>query len=321
MNKAIVDALRQNMREALARNRLDEAADILVRLKKEDPLSRETRGFELELYISSGRYSEAENLARQLCSLFPDSGRIHFLAGKLAYRQKNYAEAEAGFRESQRIYPAAQTQYWLGRTLTQTGRFEEAESLLLSCREHNPRVLLDLAWLHERRNDLEAALAAYDEFLEAHPGNSYAADQRVRIRAKMLEPEALIEEMHAMEDLGEPVPPTLLPEYVSKLFQSGQAPRARDEVASHIGGVDPKVAVQIAWICYKAQAYDLACSIFLAHLPANLNNHKYLVALETAATRCDRIPQVIEAYHPYLDLARHLHGRSKSLARRPRGPR
>lgn len=308
------------MREALAQNRLCDAGDILAILKKEDPLSRETRGYELEFYISSNRLVEADALAKQLCSLFPESSRIHFLAGKLAYRQKRYEEAETCFRESQRIYPGPQTQYWLGRTLTQTGRFDEAESLLLAAREHNPRAVLDLAWLYERKNDLEAALQACDEFLEAHPGNTFAAAQRVRIRARMLEPEALIEEVSTLADLGERVPASLFPEFVRKLFESGQTPRAREEIASRMESMDAKLGVQVAWVCYKAQAYDVACTLFLAHLPANLDNRKYLVAMEAAAAKCNRISQVLEAYRPYLAQARHLYGRCRSLARRFRNP-
>ncbi len=316
MSNAILGALRHNMREALAKNRLRDAEDILVRLKNEDPLSRETRGFELELYINSDRLAEADALARQLRILFPDSGRIFFLAGKLAYRQKRYEEAEGYLRESDRIYPNQGTRYWLGRTLTQTGRFDEAESLLLAARENNPRALLDLAWLYERKNDPEASLQFYDQYLKIRPEDAFAVGQRVRLRARMLEPEALIEEVTALKDLGEAVAPALQAEYVQKLFESGRAPRAREEVMARMGTWDTKTAVQVAWICYKAKAYDLACSLFLTHLPSNLTNRKYLVALESAAVKCNRIPQVLEAYHPHLQNALHLYGRSRSLSRR-----
>ncbi len=309
------------MREALAQRRWHDVEDLLAILKKEDPLSRETRGFELEFYIGTGRLAEADALARQLCTLFPDSGRIQFLSGRLAYRQKRYEQAEACFRESNRIYPNAGSAYWLGKTLTQIGRFAEAESLLLAARERNPRALLDLAWLYERKNDLEAALGAYEEFLKLHPEDSYAAGRRVRIRAKLLDPDAFIEEVSSLEDLGESIPTALFPEYVRKLFESGQGPRAREEIAAHMSDMDARTAVEVAWVCYRAQAYDLACILFLAQLPANLDNRKYLVALEAAAAKCNRVFQVLEAYHPYLEQARHLYGRSKSLSRRSRNSR
>lgn len=313
MTKAIVDALRQNLRQALAQRRLAEAEQILSRLKKENPLSVETRGFELELFIESDRIEEATSLAEQLCRTFPDSARIFFLAGKLAYRRKNYEAAEARFRESQRIYPSAQTQYWLGKTLTQTGHFEEAESLLISVRDQNPWALLVLGWLHERRNDFESALKAYDDFLEHYPGNRFASEQRVRIKAKLLDPEALIDEANMLADFGERLPDAMFVELVEKLFETGQTPRAREEIGARLDAMEPREGVRVAWICYRHQAYDLACALFLNHLRANLFNFKYLSALEAAARKCDRLPQVLDAYRGFGPEARHLYGRRKFL--------
>ena len=134
MPRPLVGTLRENMWRALSEGRLHDAEEILSRLKQEDPLSQETRGFELEFYLNSNRIAEANALRRQLCRLFPQSGRIFFLAGKVAYRLKDYKEAEFHFRESYRIHPNWRTEYWLGKTLTQSGGFEEAESLLLSAR-------------------------------------------------------------------------------------------------------------------------------------------------------------------------------------------
>ncbi len=318
MAKAIIGTLQHNMRQALGAGRLKEAEAILARLQKEDPLSAATRGFELEFYLNSERFSEAEALAEQLCRLFPDSARILFLAGKLDYRRKRYPEAEARFRESLRLYPSRQTQYWLGKTLTQSGKFDEAESLLHLALEHQRLALLDLAWLYERKNDLEAALRALDEFLSEDPDNAYAAQQRIRIRAKMLEPEELVSEMGVLAGLGEEVPPSLFPEYVERLFQTGQSPMAREEIASRMRELDPKNAVRLAWICYKAQAYDLACTLFLAHLDGNRSNIKYLTALEAAADKCGRLKEVAEAYKPFLSQSGQFYGRLRSLARRGR---
>src|SRR5207249_7887387 len=115
------------MWRALSDGRLQDAEEILNRLKQEDPLSQETRGFELELCLNSNRLAEANALARQLCRLFPQSARILFLAGKVAYRLKDYKEAESHFRESHRVYPHWRNQYWLGKTLTQSGHLAEAE--------------------------------------------------------------------------------------------------------------------------------------------------------------------------------------------------
>ena len=316
MSNRVVGILRQNMRRALSEGRLQEAEQILAQLKIEDPLGRETRGFELELYLNANRLTEARALARQLCRLFPESGRIFFLAGKVAYRLKHYEEAEAHFRESQRIYPTWRTQHWLGKALTQAGRFDEAESLLLVAREHTEAALLDIAWLHERRSDLDAALKAYDDYLEAHPGDQYAGEQRVRVKARMLEPETLIEEASALKEMGEEVPASLFPELVEKLFATGETTRAREEIGARMELLDARTAVRLAWTCYKARAYDLACTLFLAHLRPNLANYKYLNTLEAAAARSNRIPLVLQAYDSLLQEAPHLWGRRKSLSRR-----
>jgi predicted Zn-dependent protease len=316
VHKAIIETLKHNMKQSLNRGRLDEAVEILARLKKEDPISLTTRGFELEFFLNSNRLAEADTLAEQLCRLFPDSARILFLAGKLAYRRKRYEEAETHFRESQRLYAHRQTQHWLGKTLTQAGKFEEAESLLLSAREQDRQALLDLAWLYERRNDLDAALKAYDDFLAVHPDNSYALEQRIHIRAKRMEPEDLMSEVSALEDLGEEIPASLLSEYIQKLFETGQTLRAREEIAARIHKTDSKTGVQIAWICYHSQAYDLACTLFLAHLDSNKTNYKYLRALESAADKCGRLTEVAAAYKSYLPEARHFYGRWRSLTRR-----
>jgi tetratricopeptide (TPR) repeat protein len=314
--QSLLDTLKQNFRQTLRRREFSEAGEILARIVKEDPLSVETRGCELELYLESERIMEAIALADQLCRNFPDSARILYLAGKAAYRQKHYELAESRFRESRRIYPSTQSQYWLGKTLTQLGRFDEAEPLLLTVRDENPWAKLDLAWLHERRNDLEAALKCYDEFLLQHPGHSFAMQQQVRIKARMLDPEALIEEVEALTDFGEQVPEALFPEFVEKLFETGQSQRARDEIRARLDSMQAREGVQVAWVCYRCQAFDLACTLFLAHLRPNVANFKYLAALEAAARKCNRLPQVIDAYRPLCAEARHLYGRCRLLTKR-----
>ena len=314
--RAILETLKHNMRQALGQGRVEEAKEILARLRQEDPVNPDTRGLELEFYLDTDRLDEAAALARQLCHLFPDSGHILFLTGKVAYRQKHYEEAEARFRESLRVFPHYYTQQWLGKTLTQSGRFEEAESLLLSAGEHNRLVLLDLAWLYERKNDLAAALKACDAYLEHNPDDAFAGEQRVRIRARMQEPEALIEEMSALADLGEQPSDALFPEYVQKLFETGQGPRAREEISARMKTLEARPAVRVAWVCYRAQAYDLAAALFLSQLQANHSNYKYLNALESAAVRCNRLSQVLEAYQGLVTEAGHLHGRCRSLAKR-----
>jgi tetratricopeptide (TPR) repeat protein len=304
------------MRRALSEGRLQDAEEILLRLKQEDPLSQETRGFELELCLNANRLAEARVLAPQLCRLFPESARISLLAGKVAYRLKDYREAESCFRESYRLYPHWRTHWWLGKTLTQSGDFEEAESLLVSVKDRNDAVLLDLAWLFERRGDLDAALKTYEEFLSIRPDHSYASQQRLRIRAGIAEPESLIEEIGALEELGEDIPPALYPAYVQKLFETGNTNEARSRVMARMGELDAKTGSKVGWVCYRARAYDLACTLFLAHLRANVGYFKYLNAMESAAAKCGRISQVVEAYRSLASEVPSLYGRIRALRRR-----
>ena len=138
----------------------------------------------------------------------------------------------------------------------------------------------------------------------------------------MLEPDALIGEVDTLAELGEEIGEALLPEYVERLFATGQSLRAREEITKRMGSLQTKLAVRLAWICYHARAYDLACALFLANLHGpTLSDYKYLAALEAAARRCNRLPQVLEAYRGLAQQAPQLHGRIKSLTRRERRER
>ena len=135
----------------------------------------------------------------------------------------------------------------------------------------------------------------------------------------MIEPEALIEEVDTLAGMGEQVADVLYPDYVRGLFETGQAPRAREEITARMGSMDARLATGVAWVCYRLQAYDLALSLFLAHLSANHANHKYLRALEAAAAKCRRTDRVLEAYRALLPQAKHLYGRIRFLSRVPGG--
>src|SRR5688572_4100221 len=313
---AFIEALRANMQRALRERSQRDAEHILAQLQREDPLSAETRGFEVELHLLAGRLRDAHALAEQLSRLFPLSARIVYLAGLAAYRFRRYDDAEAHFRESNRIRPHWWTQRWLGKTLTQAGRLDEAEALLLAVRDRTPVAWLDLAWLYERRGDLEVALAACDRYLTLRPGDTYAIEQQIRLRASLLEPESIIEEANALEALGEDVSDAVFPEYVKRLFATGKTREARSRVVARIGQLDAKTGAKLAWVCYHARADDLACTLFLAYLENNLSYYKYLNSLEAAARRCGRVPQVLEKYAELGAAAPSLYGRAKALRSR-----
>lgn len=96
---------------------------------------------------------------------------------------------------------------------------------------------------------------------------------------------------------------SLFPEYVQKPFETERQLRHRT-IVEKMTGCDAKTGSRVAWVRYRAKAYDLACTLFLAHLRANLSHFKYRNALESAAARCGRIPQVLEAYRSHETHAR-----------------
>jgi tetratricopeptide (TPR) repeat protein len=312
----LVKSFRQNLRRALHCGDLEEADQILSRLKTEDPLSVETRGFELEFLLNAGRIPQADMLASQLCLLFPQSSRIFFLAGKVAYRAKQYAKAESRLRESARLHPHPLSRWWLGKTLTQKGGLEEAEALLESVRSEYPGVLKDLAWLCERRQEYDRAISFYEDYLKKEPEDEFSQRQLARIKAHTADSDLLIEEMEQLEEFGEAVPEELFPDYIQKLFETGQNPRARAELRKRLDSLAPRDQVKLAWVCYRVQAFDLALELFLENLPANSGNFKYLNALESAAAKCCRTAQLFPPYRELANRDPHFWGRIKALGKK-----
>ncbi len=101
------------------------------------------------VFLPSLVIAVAQRHAAQLIENFPASPRIHNLAGLVEYKLRHYAEAERHLNESQRLHAHWKTRLWIGKTLTQIGRFEEAEAILLDVLPHHPDCRLDLAWLFE----------------------------------------------------------------------------------------------------------------------------------------------------------------------------
>ena len=308
--------LARNLRQALRKGAHAEAGEILDRLKEQDPLSLETRGLELEHLVFSGRHDQAGPLAEQLLELFPGSARLHYLAGQLAYRCRDYAKADRHFRESLHLHPHWRTRHLLARTLTQAGRLDEAESALLDLAEQREECLRDLAWLYERKGDDARALETLEAYLAKRPRDAVALGQRLRLRARLMEPRELIEEVDTLLELGEEVPAEVLPVWFDALLRVGEGRRAREFVRLRKGDLDARVATGIGWICYRLQAYDLALELFLAAFAHNRGSVKYLAALESAAARTDNVAALIEVYRAHAPQEKKLYGRLKTLQRR-----
>jgi tetratricopeptide (TPR) repeat protein len=312
--------LKRTLRAALHRRAWQEAGSVLERLKRADPLSLETRGLELELLVRSGRLAEALGLAAQLTQLFPASGRIHYLAGQLHYRRKAYARAEQHFREGERIYPHPWVRRYLGKTLTQLGRFDEAEAVLARLADEGREVWMDLAWLFERRGDYARALRMIDHRLATRPDDAFAQGHRRRLRAKFVPPAELVQEIETLKAFGEDVPEDLLPEFIGNLLRSGQKQKAREVLERLDPKPAPRLSASLGWVCHQLQAYDLAMGLFLRALPEHWGNPKFLSALERAADRCDRLDELLVLYDRHAPEAKHLYGRAISLRRRINRP-
>ena len=308
--------LARNIQQALRTGEHAEAARILDRLKEEDPLSLQTRGLELEHLVFSGRHDEAGALAGQLLELFPGSARLHYLAGQLAYRCRDYAGADRHFRESLHLHPHWRTRHLLGRTLTQAGRLDEAEAVLLDLARQREECLRDLAWLYERKGDDTRALQTLEAYLEKRPRDAVALRQRLRLRARLMEPRDLLEDVDTLLELGEEIPGEVLPVWFDALLRVGEGRRARQFVREHKGDLDARVATGIGWICYRLQAYDLALELFLVAFEHNSKSVKYLAALESAARRTDNVAALIEVYRAHAPQEKKLYGRIKALQRR-----
>jgi tetratricopeptide (TPR) repeat protein len=315
-NAALVRVLRTNLRRALRSGALEQADELIARLKNEDPLAVETRGLELEYLIATKRWTEAANLATQLLALFSSSARIHYLAARIYYRNKDYLRALHHFSESERIHGHWRTQRWLGKTHTQLAHYEEAEALLLELQSAHAAVRLDLAWLYERRGEPERALSYVEEHLAQRPADSFAQSQRLRLRAQALTPGELMAEVDTLFELEEAVPPEMLSTYVQRLLETGQGAVVRRFIAERESQLDPRAVASMAWVCHRLHAYDIALRLFLLGLATHIHDYKYLSALESAAVQCRRVEQVVDAYETLAPQHRPLYGRIKALNRR-----
>jgi tetratricopeptide (TPR) repeat protein len=311
-----IKALQVNLRRALRGRDLEEAGEILARLKREDPLSATTRGGELELLLHAGRLEEAAALAGALVDQFPASARILYLAGRVAYHRKRYAEAEAWLGESLALHPHHESERWLCKSLVDAGRLDEAEPRLVELTGRHPTYLLDLAWLHERRGELGRALEAVERYLERFPSSAFALEQQQRLRSQTMDPEQVIGEVQALELLDDPIPEALTPRYLEALLQTGRSAEARRFVQQRCERLAPALAGRMAWSCYRLQAHDLAVDLFLRLLPTRPNDPKLLRSLETAAARAGRLDRLVQAYEALAPDEPRFHGRIKRVRKR-----
>ncbi len=307
--------LRRHLATALRHGRWDEAETILARLDQDDPLAVETRGGHLELLLKTRRLEEAEALAERLIAEHPRSPRILYLAGRVAYAQRAYELAAERLRESLRAGDHWSVRRWLGKTLTQLGELDEAETYLAPLVDEHPAVGRDLAWLCERRGDLERALVALDQLLRRLPDDELAAVQRERLIARQLPAEKLANEVETLAELGEEVSGQLLAEHLERLAGQGQLRRLREQLRQHLASMSDIDVRRVAWACHHAKIPDLAFDLFVRVFERNMRSWKFLTALETDARRAGKVAELISLYREHAPLHRPLYGRIIRLER------
>lgn len=292
---------------------MDDAEQIFSRLKHHAPLSVETRGFELELCLARSDRDEAKTLAGELVRQHPESARIRYLAGRVAYAERDYAGAARRFAESGKLFEHWRSKLWQAKALTQAGDFDQAEPMLLELSAAGKDVASELAWLFERRGDYAQALRSIDDHLGRHPDDQFALAQRLRLVSQTAGLETLEEEIETMEALDETIPPAMLPSYVEQLLTSARGDDARAFIAGHIESWDGTLAISIGWVCHRHFAADLALDLFLKALPDNTGQYKMLNAMEADARACRREAELIEAYARLLEREPRFHGRIRRL--------
>lgn len=313
MQPPLPQVLRRNLARALEDRHLEDAAELLARLEAVDPLSLGTRGSRLEYLVRAGRTDEADRLAQSLATLFPTSAHVLHWAGRAAYRVGDYARAEAWLRESRTLAPRWLTDRWLGKTLTQVKQLDEAEALLAPLMAMHPECGLDLAWVYQRRGELDRALACVDAYRVRFPGDPRAERDRLRLVALTTQPEELLSEVDTLRDLGEDVPEAMFGEYFETLLRAGQGTKARALFAEKGPGLAPETRLSIGWAAYRGQAWDLAFDLLLEHVPRKARNPKHLNSLERCARMCAREAELAEAYRRHAPQAPNLWGRAQSL--------
>jgi len=313
---AVLLALKRNIKLSLRQKDLTRAKEGLEELKRLDLLAKETRGLELEYLIDIEHFQEAGTLATQLVNLFPASSRIQFLAGRLAYRQKDYARALPFFEESYRLHPSWRSEWFIGKTQTQAGNFDAAEPLFLRLISEHPTCLKDLAWLYERKNELARAQSVVNQYLRNFPRDAFAKQQLQRLQAHALPVADILDEVETLCSFDEDIPVALLTEYVETRLTRGEGDALRKWLLPRIEKMNAREAQSVGWVCYRLNAFDLSFELLLKNFTAQSGNFKYLGALESSAEKSGQVERLIELYEQYADEDKRFYGRIKRLARR-----
>lgn len=129
---------------------------------REETILQYTRGMEL---YHEGRTSEAFDVFESVIQADPSFIPAVFAAGKAAFINASYTEAESLFLQVLELEPRhIDTRKWLSRLLIISGRAAEAETYIKAALEisaEDPELLMLLGQAKQKSGDIEAALSLY----------------------------------------------------------------------------------------------------------------------------------------------------------------
>ena len=304
-----------SVKRALGKRDFDEAERLTSRLLDAYPGEAASHGFQLELLLERGRLEEAGRLAERLLVQFPGSAGIWFGAGLAAYRLKTYSEARRRFEESEKLFSSRKTRRWLAKTLTNMGRFDDAEALLTGLVESDPYCHGDLAWLYERQGDTERAKKAAALHLNRFPNDKRIQAQMVRLDAREIDATEVIEQVDFLVALGETIPDSLVSRYVSALAAVGNSEAVRQFISKEKRFLGQRVILDLAWTCHRLQLHDMAYDLFVLVWEKHLFDFKLLNTLDFSAKCTGRALELAGLYEPLAPRQPALYTRIKKLRR------
>ena len=129
------------------------------------------------LYGRMGDYDQAFALCDQILAREPNLYTALYNCGNIDFMAGRYSTAEQLLSRAVQLVPEAGPKHYLGRTLLQEGRVQEAQTFLQAAVALDPKVWDYHYWLAEslaRSGNMAAARAEYQQALRLNPGSTEA---------------------------------------------------------------------------------------------------------------------------------------------------
>ncbi len=152
--------------------------------------------------LSSGDAEAAIEIAEELAAEFPDSPRAKLILGNTRVAAGQYGEAEEVFESFVEAYPQSE-EGWiqLSRTQSAQGRGADASATIdrgLSARPDGANLLWAKAGLLERENDVDGAIAIYENLYLQNSNSSVIANNLASLLATYREDDESLERAYTV---------------------------------------------------------------------------------------------------------------------------